>query len=285
MLSAPLVSVVMTSYNRGAYVAEALQSVFNQSYQNLELIVVDDGSTDESRAVIDGAVAQAPFARAEVILKNNGGQASALNRGIAAARGEIVALIDCDDVWRPHKVEALVALVARHPDGGVYQHQVDDGLGRPLRNLMLSGDLFDEWRRVREVNLAVFQHLVKVNVPTSGLAFRREVLDQIVPIPEGLVVYPDFYLFAIAIAYGPLYSDPALLATWRHHHHNAGKQSRFGFKRYWMPVLLPAINAALRQRGHDVRLVFRRRAILFEPFRLAKDALTRRAARNAGGRE
>src|SRR6266446_4798942 len=88
----PLVSVVVISHNYEAFVAEAVRSAIGQSYPAIEVIAVDDGSTDRSREVL------ARFAgRIAVIAKPNGGETSAVNRGFAASRGDIVMFLDSDD--------------------------------------------------------------------------------------------------------------------------------------------------------------------------------------------
>lgn len=94
----PLVSVVIPAYNAALWIAETLESVLAQTFQDFEVIVVDDGSTDDTAAVV------ARFARVRCIRTPNGGQASARNVGIRAAQGEYVAFVDADDLWSPDKL-------------------------------------------------------------------------------------------------------------------------------------------------------------------------------------
>ena len=99
----PFVSVVINNYNYERFVGDAISSALNQTYAPMEVIVVDDGSSDGSRSVIEG------FAREIVIVsKSNGGQASAFNAGFAKSSGEIICLLDADDVLLPNKVEKIV---------------------------------------------------------------------------------------------------------------------------------------------------------------------------------
>src|SRR5687768_5034795 len=93
---APLVSVVINNYNYGRYLGPAIDSALQQSYPCVEVIVVDDGSTDHSRAVIAGY-----GHRIIPIYKANGGQASALNAGYEESQGEIVIFLDADDLLGP----------------------------------------------------------------------------------------------------------------------------------------------------------------------------------------
>ena len=280
----PLVSVVMTCYNHEPYVAEAIASVLTQDYRPLEVIIVDDGSTDASRFRIAKAVDGAGGLPIRVIEQANAGQAAALNAGIRASTGAIVALMDGDDLWTPDKLSRMARFIETHPGGGVYQHQVDDGTGHPFRMLLPSGDIMARWLEDGVLNTAIDPQRVQVNVPTSGLVFRREVLDDLLPIPEALVVCPDFYLFVLGLTHGPLYSEPATLATWRNHDANATHDTRFAFKAYWLPVVFPAVNDALARRRIPLRFTFNRSALLWLPFRHLMAALHRRRLRSQGKR-
>ena len=101
----PLVSVILPVYNGSQYIADTVESVLRQTYRNLELIVVDDGSTDGTLAVVEKF---APDARLRVISQPNSGVARARNRGLETARGEFIAPLDADDLWDPRKIELQV---------------------------------------------------------------------------------------------------------------------------------------------------------------------------------
>ncbi len=102
----PLVSVIIPAYNAGAYLPATLDSVFAQTYQRLEVIVVDDGSTDETPDIV--AACRERHGGLRLIAKPNGGVASARNAGLKAARGDYVAFLDADDIWHPEKIAAQV---------------------------------------------------------------------------------------------------------------------------------------------------------------------------------
>ena len=105
-----LVSVVIPTYNRQDTILRALNSVFTQTYQALEIIVIDDGSTDQTAAIV------APFAdRIRYIRQHNQGVSKARNHGIAEASGEFVAFLDSDDEWLPTKIEKQVRLFQENP--------------------------------------------------------------------------------------------------------------------------------------------------------------------------
>lgn len=107
------VSVVIPAYNKAALTVKTVESVLGQTYKNIEVIVVDDGSTD------DTAQRLLPYyGRIKYIHKENGGASSARNTGIQAATGEYVALLDCDDMFLPEKIERSVGHLEQRPDLG-----------------------------------------------------------------------------------------------------------------------------------------------------------------------
>lgn len=110
----PLVSVVIPTYNCARYLPYALDSVFNQTYPHYEIIVVDDGSTDETARVL-----QAYGDRLRPMHQPNQGVAMARNNGIEQARGEWIAFLDADDVLLPHKLQAQLAVAAENPTLGL----------------------------------------------------------------------------------------------------------------------------------------------------------------------
>jgi glycosyltransferase involved in cell wall biosynthesis len=107
----PLVSVVIPTYNRAALIGESLDSVFAQTYPHLEVIVVDDGSTDGTEKVIEPYLDRIIYIR-----QQNQGLAGARNTGLTRATGEFVAWQDSDDLWNPHKAALQVAYMCKRPD-------------------------------------------------------------------------------------------------------------------------------------------------------------------------
>src|SRR3954467_9998582 len=100
------VSVVIAAYNSEAYIAEAIESVLGQTVPPDEVIVIDDGSTDGTRGILDG------FSDRIVALgQANSGQAIAVNKGLALARGELIGFCDADDLWTAHKLKMQLALL------------------------------------------------------------------------------------------------------------------------------------------------------------------------------
>ena len=99
----PLISVIMPAYNALPYIDQAIRSVLDQDYPNIELIVVDDGSRDGTPEL-----AEQFGDRVKVLRQKNAGPAAARNKGIAASRGDFIAFLDADDVWLPGKASMQV---------------------------------------------------------------------------------------------------------------------------------------------------------------------------------
>lgn len=114
----PLVSVILPVFNAERYLAEALESILLQTYPNFELIAINDCSTDESLAVLESYAVRDPRVR---VLSNeqNLGITPTLNRGLQAARGELIARMDADDVSLPDRLEKRVAFLQSHPEVGL----------------------------------------------------------------------------------------------------------------------------------------------------------------------
>jgi hypothetical protein len=211
------VEIVITNYNYGDFVAGAIKSAWVQSHPLVRVIVVDDGSTDSSRDVL-----RRYANKVELVLKENGGQASAINAGIARCRGDVVMLLDADDLLRPDVASRVAAAFAA--DSSVVKVQspmgVIDAEGRvtgetkPLRHMPLpNGDM-------RKAELTFPFDLPWV--PTSGNAFRIDALRTILPIPE--TDYPtcggEQYLIHLAALLGPVASLREIGAFYRVHGRN-----------------------------------------------------------------
>lgn len=123
MSGQPLVSVVIPTYNYGRYVAEAVESALGQTYPSVEVIVVDDGSTDDTRQRLAPYVAGSALQRllgtkppVRLVRQANRGAPAALNRGIRLARGEWIAWLSADDTFLPTKLQEQVAYAVQHPE-------------------------------------------------------------------------------------------------------------------------------------------------------------------------
>lgn len=245
MSSSPLFSIILTSYNYAEYVRKAIESVLEQDYSNLELIIVDDSSTDESQEIIRDSISASDRPIKTIFKNRTEGQGSAINTGYEIAQGDLVSSLDSDDYWLPNRLSQLVEFIRLVPDAGVYQHALDTGTGEQ-RGGMLSMDVFNLLRLWDDGRFNIADDdtsaLHAPYVPTSGLAFRREILDKVMPIPAQVSFCPDAYLTRTCTAFGKLASLPLCLGTWRDHESNAGKRIAAEFPRYWLSTIMPALN-------------------------------------------
>jgi glycosyltransferase involved in cell wall biosynthesis len=239
----PLVSIILSSYNYGRYLRQAVDSVLGQTYEHFELLAVDDGSADDSVEILQSY----QDVRLRVMPQTNAGQASAWNRGFAASRGELILFLDSDDWWESNKVERMVEM-HRVMGGryGVLQHNLAvlrDGTVYPYRRILPVGDCFAELKQTGRLSYFV---------TSSGLGVPRWIADKVFPIPETLRVSPDAFLTRAAFVYGPVMSIPELLGHLRLHGDNAGMtQSQEFHDNLRRDTIFPALNAFYRNNGVD----------------------------------
>lgn len=204
----PLATILINNYNYGHFLREAIDSALNQTYPNVEVIVVDDGSSDESRAVI------ASYGKAlNRIFKGNGGQASAFNAGIAASRGNLICFLDADDFLHPAKVESVIPHL--RPSSLIYHRlQLLPGPGIYPDSVGLGGNFYDYVQKYRFVPF--------VAAPTSALAISRDLALRLIPLPTHNVrsSADDFIVKGSALI-GDIVGLPDVLATYRVHGANA----------------------------------------------------------------
>lgn len=206
-----LASVIVNNYNYDKYVGQAIDSALEQTYARVEVIVVDDGSTDGSRDIIASYTD-----RVVPILKENGGQASAFNAGFAACKGDIILFLDSDDVLLPGAVEHAVERFASSDAVKVYWplYEIDhDGqrLGRIIPNAeLVEGDLADK--------VLQWGPSACPDTPTSGNAWTRAFLERVLPMPEAeFRINSDCYLSTLAPLYGELRTIAEPLGLYRVH--------------------------------------------------------------------
>ncbi len=212
------VDIVINNYNYGRFLANAIESARRQTHEKVEVVVVDDGSTDDSREVLRGYEG-----RVSVVLKENGGQASALNAGMERCAGDIVLFLDADDTLHPEAAARVAAAFAADETIAKVQFRMEviDAEGRPTGTLkppphlpMPAGDL-------REPELAYPFDLAWL--PTSANAFREEAIRRILPIPES--AYPvcgaDWYLIHLATLLGTVVSLEQVSGAYRVHGANS----------------------------------------------------------------
>lgn len=215
-----MVDIVIDNYNYGAFLAGAIESACAQTHERVNVIVVDDGSTDGSRELLS-----AYENRVEVVLKENGGQASALNAGFERCHGDVVIVLDADDLLHPAAAARAAAAFAADPSLVKVQQRMDtiDAGGRstgaikpPDRLPMPEGD-------VRQEELAFPFDLTWLAM--SGNAFRAEALRRILPIPEPPYrICADWYLVHMTALLGTVASLQDVGASYRVHGSNNYEQ-------------------------------------------------------------
>jgi glycosyltransferase involved in cell wall biosynthesis len=209
-----VVSIVISSFNYERFLAQAIESALAQTWPAVEVIVVDDGSTDGSPAVIERY-----GARVGSIFKTNGGQGSALNAGFARCRGDVVLFMDSDDVLLPCAVERAVAAMAERAVVKVQWPAVEiDETGAPTGKIRPAVPLDRGDLRDRVIAEGPYGYHWP---PTTGNAWSRALLEKILPMPEASFrTCPDLYLAALAPLYGRVEAVEEPLSQWRNHRAN-----------------------------------------------------------------
>jgi glycosyltransferase involved in cell wall biosynthesis len=215
----PLVSILISNYNYGHFIGASIQSVLDQTYPNIELIICDDGSTDGSVGIIEEYLQRDP--RVQLIRKGNAGQASGFNAAFAASRGEIIALLDSDDRFLPHKVERIVADFQAHPDAGFGVHRVIR-MSADLRRQgvwPMSSPLPSGWYGTR---LLGDGGILPYMPPTSGLSLHRDVAERLFPLSleVPLVSCPDQLITRLAPLITNVTREDEALSEYRLHGEN-----------------------------------------------------------------
>lgn len=196
--SLPLVSIVTPSFNKGQYIEETIQSVLSQDYPNIEYIVIDGGSTDGTRAILEKFTG-----RIQWVSEPDKGQSDAINKGWMRAKGEIIAYLNADDTYAPGAIRAAVTYLQEHPDiGMVYGDGIlTDGVGRVLSKY-----------RAGEFGLRELFYC-RDNILQPAVFLRREVYERIGGIDESLHLAMDLdYWIRVGLRFRVAYL-PQPLAT------------------------------------------------------------------------
>src|SRR5512142_555285 len=220
--SDPLVSIIITNYNYGRFLASAIESALCQGYPATEVIVVDDGSTDNSRQVMN-----CYEKRIIPVLKQNGGQASSINAGFYQSHGEIVIFLDADDMLLPQTVERVVAAYRGNPAAAkiMYRLEVIDAQGKQVGEIMPHTHLPMHIGSLQKHVLTFPFDMVWM--ATSGNSFAASVLKQILPVPEKeYPILADYYLSLITPLFGPVVFLQEVGAYYRIHGRNNHENAR-----------------------------------------------------------
>lgn len=205
--SKPRVSLVTPAYNQGEYLAETIESVLAQDYPNIDYIVIDDGSTDQSLAVARRYEGRG----VTVLTQANAGQAATLNRGWTQARGEWLGYLSSDDRLAPGAISALIEALLGG-SGAVVAYgdfRLIDAAGKPIRDVR--AEPFDLHRLTVDL----------VCQPGPGALFARRVFEATGGWNPRLRQVPDYDFWLRASAHGPFVKADGLLADYRIHEGSA----------------------------------------------------------------
>ena len=212
----PLVSIIIDNYNYARFLPEAIESAINQTYSPIEILVVDDGSTDDFREII--AKYQS---RIIPILKENGGNNSAINAGVRHSKGEIICLLDADDFYYPNKVAKIV-------------NSFENGLSN-IKPMLVHHllEVWDDASKKRTGQLKGRAHNSPYNLydhakrhkfiafetgPTSSISINRALADLLFPLPEGRAKsWADDFIVLGASLVAELHSVNCSLGGYRAH--------------------------------------------------------------------
>jgi len=245
-------SVIMANYNGGKYINEAIESVLIQDFDDYEFIIIDDGSTDNSREVISSYQKRNSDRIKPIFSNTNQGQGEAFNVGIAAARGELISFLDSDDVWFPEKLKMVDKTFGPLNRTAVHQHNLciirnGKATEEPFHEAMMVGDYFSYVQRTGNGYIPQF-------IATSGLTFPRTVLEKVGPIPQDFRTCADGYLTRTCFCYGEVMSINRFWGGYRLHGENLTYQNRsFDSQRYVSALLFPALNRFYKKKGISLK--------------------------------
>lgn len=209
MATVKRLSVVITNYNYARFVATAVDSALALRWDDVEVVVVDDGSTDESAEVL-----RRYAGRVQVILTANGGQRAAANRGFAATTGDVVLFLDSDDVLPPELPELLAAVWSPTVSKVQFRMQRIDEAGTPV------GRPFPRWQTVptpAQVRRWATRTSAYPTPPGSANAYARWFLERIFPLDASLGSSADSGCLATAPFHGDVVTQPAVVVGYRQH--------------------------------------------------------------------
>ena len=209
-----LISIIIPLYNKSAYIAHALDSVLTQTYQDYEIIVINDGSTDGSENIVKSYLKENPE-KITLINQENQGVSVARNTGIKHAQGELIAFLDADDEWQPEYLETIISLREKYPAAGIYAtayYQMDETSGK--KNLI-------QHKITNKPSLTLFSSYFRAislgphPIMTSGIVIPKQILDKFGGFESGMPLGEDLLLWAkIALYYPVAYCEEPLATCW-----------------------------------------------------------------------
>ncbi len=198
-----LVTIVTPSYNQGQFIEDTIKSVLNQTYKNIQYIVVDGASKDNTMEVVERYRDKIDI----IISERDKGQTDAINKGFKLAKGELVGWINSDDMLYPYCVEEIVNLYKQNPDGAIFY-------GSKMEFVDSKNNHIKIW----ENKIGSRDRLLRKNYDVSqpGSFYRKDILEKVDYLDESIYYCMDLDLFLKLLKHGNIYSiDEHPLAKFR----------------------------------------------------------------------
>jgi glycosyltransferase involved in cell wall biosynthesis len=186
------ITIVTPSFNQGEFIEKTILSVLNQTYRNIEYIVVDGNSTDASIDVINRYRDRIDV----VIIEPDDGQSDAINKGFRLATGDLVGWINSDDVLYPDCVEKIVELYRQHPDGAIYYHSFNDFIDRQGEITKTYQHVIPDKRHLLTTDYSVIQ---------QGSFYKTDLVRQVGCLDSDCYYCMDLDLFLRLLDLAPIY--------------------------------------------------------------------------------
>jgi glycosyltransferase involved in cell wall biosynthesis len=231
----PKVSVVIPTYNRRDFVREAMASVLAQTFRDFELLVIDDGSNDDTAAVVQ------EFDGVRYVFQANRGVSAARNRGMALSNGDLLAFLDSDDLWQPRKLAHQVAFFTARPQARICQTE-EVWLRHGVRvnphnkHRKVGGDIF-----ARSLQLCL--------VSPSAVMLRRELFEQVGGFDENLPACEDYDLWLRIAATEPIHLITTPLVIRRGGHDDQLSRRFWGMDRFRVTALCKLLDSGTLSPG------------------------------------
>lgn len=223
------VSVIIPTYNYAQYIKQAIDSVLSQTFRDLEIIVVDDGSTDNTREILQGYGDKIKY-----FYQENKGISKARNLAISKATGEYIALLDADDVWLPIKLERQLDIIENNPDLGFVCSAA----------LVVNGDgnYIDCWG-VQKKRPETFEYLFNLNyIQPLSMVIRRRCLDEVGYFDPRLPISQDYDLVLRLTKRFKFFFIDYPLVKYRVHDGNTSKDSKQRLRDHLLIIQKPEIS-------------------------------------------
>lgn len=241
----PFISIVIPTYNRARYLGDAINSALAQQYENMEVLIVDDGSTDNTPEIVSGFTSE----KIRYLLKEHSGAPATRNYGVREAKGDFILWLDSDDVLLPDTVNTYVALLKQFPKVDVF-----------YGNLLVTNDQLNDQKKIQYEdwfgrNSELLAKLFKVNsIPNPGSMVRRECFQRIGMFDETFKRAHDYEWWSRLAPVANFKNAQTLVVKWRWHNSNMSSESveidwsydariiHLMLERYSLRDLFPQIN-------------------------------------------